>query len=269
MTPLQIKAVLASLGAAPNKKLGQHFLIAAPVLDDIVAAADLHPNDRVLEVGPGLGVLTERLVDGGANVHAIEQDRLFIPYLNGRFGTRPFQVTHGDAAAIHWHELVGDGDWKFVSNLPYSITSLALRKALYAPKPASRVVVLIQREVAERAIAKDGKTSLLSLMVGLASSSARIVRRVPAGAFFPPPQVESSVLEIQPMTVSDRYERWGIDPEAVMVIARRGFAHARKLLASNLDIDASVLSDLGLNPKARSEDLSPEDWARLAKKISA
>jgi 16S rRNA (adenine1518-N6/adenine1519-N6)-dimethyltransferase len=264
MNPPDIKATLASLGAKPNKKLGQHFLIDSSALDAIVDAADIHPGDRVLEVGPGLGVLTSRLLDGGAEVHAIEQDRLFVPYLEKQFLGRPLTVTHGDAATIHWHELVGDTSWKFISNLPYSITSLALRKALYAPRPASRVVVLVQREVAERAIARDGKTSLLSLMVALASSSARIVKRVPAGAFFPPPKVESAILEILPLTPQDREARWGTDPEKIMTLARQGFAHARKFLASNLSISQDVLTGLNINPKARAENLSPEQWAALA-----
>lgn len=268
MNPSVIRETLTSLGARPNKKLGQHFLIDRAALDAIVDAADIHPGDTVLEVGPGLGVLTGRLLDGGADIRAIEQDRLFIPYLQKQFAARSFAVTHGDAATVHWHELVGTGLWKFVSNLPYSITSLALRKALYAPNPAWRVVVLIQREVAERVIARDGKTSLLSLMVALASSSARIVRRVPAGAFFPPPKVESAILEIQTLTPRDREKKWGRDPEKIMEVARRGFAHPRKLLASNLSIKPHVLSGIGVNPKARAETLSPEQWAALASALA-
>lgn len=278
MTPSEITSTLARIGTRPNKKLGQHFLIDRAALDVIVAAADVHPGNVVLEVGPGLGVLTERLLDAGAEVHAIEQDRLFIPYLQERFASRNLVVTHGDAATVHWHALIGDRPWKLIANLPYAITSLALRKALYAPsasrsssltsegwRPAERVVVLVQREVAERVIAKDKKTSLLSLMVALASISSRIVRRVPAGAFYPPPKVESAVLEICPLASADRLKRWGMDPEAVMACARRGFAHPRKLLSSNLSITPSLLSGLGIPPKARAEDLSPEQWVKLAR----
>jgi 16S rRNA (adenine1518-N6/adenine1519-N6)-dimethyltransferase len=188
---------------------------------------------------------------------------------------------------VHWHEHVGDQPWKFVSNLPYSITSLALRKALYAPKPPSNVVVLVQREVGERAISvgangvrpgarhaplrKKGKTSLLSLMVALASSSARIVRRVPAGAFYPPPKVESVILQIIPLTQEERLKRWGMEPERIMEIARRGFAHPRKLLKSNLVLGTRywVFEELGINEKARAEDLSPDDWAKLAKRMTS
>jgi 16S rRNA (adenine1518-N6/adenine1519-N6)-dimethyltransferase len=279
MPPNEIKDILAGLGAKPNKALGQHFLIDQAALDDIVSAADIHAGDIVLEVGPGLGVLTARLLDAGADVRAIEQDRLFIPYLEQRFSGKSLAVTHGDAAAVHWHELVDVPNWKLISNLPYSITSLALRKALYAPHPAERVVVLIQREVAERVVARTGKTSLLSLMVGLASSSARIVRRVPPGAFFPPPRVDSAVLEIQPLTPADRMEKWGMDPEKIMEVARAGFAHPRKLLASNLKVAGyghgmrgtldigTLFESLGINPKARAEDLTPEQWAKVAEAL--
>lgn len=263
MNPTEIKATLAQMGGGANKRLGQHFLMDHNVLERIVDTAGIKKGDRVLEVGPGLGVLTRALLDRGAEVIAIEQDRRFIE----RLSEDRLRVIHGDAAVIHWHELVDEGPWKFVSNLPYSITSLALRKALWSPKPPQDVVVLIQREVAERCIAKDGKSSLLSLMIALASESARIVTRVARGAFYPPPKVESAVLHVVPMSLPDREKRWGMSPEKIMEIARKGFAHPRKLLSSNLEINPSALGDLGLNSKARAEDLSPDEWAKLAKQI--
>ncbi|MEO5927821.1 MAG: 16S rRNA (adenine(1518)-N(6)/adenine(1519)-N(6))-dimethyltransferase RsmA [Patescibacteria group bacterium] len=268
MTPTEIKAELAKLGGGANKRLGQHFLIDTGVLEKIVDAASIKEGDHVLEIGPGLGVLTKELVGRGARVTAIEQDFRFLPILMERIVSMNLEVVHGDAAANDWDELIGDTPWKFVSNLPYSITSLAIRKALWGTKPPGILVVLIQREVAERAIARDGKTSLLSLMVALASSSSRIVTRVARGAFFPAPKVESAVLEVIPMDWKDREKRWGIEPQKIMDVAKKGFAHPRKFLASNLGIDASVLSELGLNPKARSEELSPDDWAKLARKLA-
>jgi 16S rRNA (adenine1518-N6/adenine1519-N6)-dimethyltransferase len=269
MKPTEINAILKSLGAHLNKKLGQHFLIDRAALDAVVETASVHPGDRILEVGPGLGVLTGELLDRGAEVVAIERDRSFVAYLEKTFKGRSLRVVLGDASDIHWHELHGEGVWKFVSNLPYSITSLALRKALWAPRPAEHVVVLVQREVGERAIAKDGKTSLLSLMVALASTSSRIVRRVPPGAFYPPPKVDSVVLEVIPMSWVEREKRWGINPEEIMSAAKTGFAHPRKQLASNLAVRwdkavvASALRDLSVDPKIRAEDLKPEQWAKL------
>ena len=165
MNPTEIRAVLSELGGGANKTLGQHFLIDKTALGTIVDAANIKKGDRVLEVGPGLGVLTKELLSLGADVTAIERDKRFTDYLAANAdGVR---LVMGDAAKLDWDQLMGDKPWKFVSNLPYSITSLALRKALYAKNPPSIVVVLVQREVAERILARDGKTSLLSLMVAL------------------------------------------------------------------------------------------------------
>lgn len=271
MKPTEIKRILTGMGGPANKGLGQHFLIDQAVLGSIVDAAAIKPGDFVLEVGPGLGVLTKELLARGAEVTAIEQDRRMVEYLK----SVDAEIVYGDAAEIHWHELIGERTWKFVANLPYSITSLALRKALWAPKPPENLVVLVQREVGERAVEvadtkiKKSKTSLLSLMVALSAESARIVRRVPAGCFYPPPKVESVVLQIVPMPLAERKKKWGINPEKIMEVAKKGFAHPRKLLSSNLGLvranDYSPLRDLGIDEKARAEDLSPDDWARLAK----
>lgn len=259
MNPSEIKKALAEFGSGANKRLGQHFLIDKNVLDEIVENADIESGDKILEIGPGLGVLTRELLGRGADVLAIEKDARLVEAIH----ELPARLVQGDAAKLDWADLVGAGRWKFVSNLPYSITSLAIRKALWTPNPPATIVVLVQLEVAERAIARDGKTSLLSLMVALASSSAKMVRRVPAGAFFPPPKVESAILKIVPMTQAERFAKWGIEPEKIMEIAKRGFAHPRKLLASNLKVPSERFQAIGLNAKARAEDLSPNDWSRL------
>lgn len=267
MNPTEIKRVLADIGGGANKRLGQHFLVDQGALLTIIETAEIEKGDRVLEIGPGLGVLTSGLIEQGATVTAIERDRRFADHLRQRFSER-FELVEGDAARLDWENHFKKKSWKFVSNLPYSITSLALRKALYAKNPPTDLVVLVQREVAERAIARDQKHSLLSLMVAFASHEAHIVRRVAAGSFFPPPRVESAVLHIVPMSQEERVAIWGIDPEAIMSVAKRGFAHPRKLLASNLKLKPADLEVLGLNPKARAEDLSPDDWARLSTAVS-
>jgi 16S rRNA (adenine1518-N6/adenine1519-N6)-dimethyltransferase len=263
MNPSEIKSVLASLGGGANKRLGQHFLVDAHALATIVKAAEIEAGDRVLEIGPGLGVLTGALIKAGADVTSVERDRRFMEFLKNRFPEH-FDLIEGDAAKLDWENHFKKKSWKFVSNLPYAITSLALRKALYAPHPPTDLVVLVQREVAERAIARDQKHSLLSLMVAFASHEASIVKRVPAGAFFPPPRVESAILKIVPMSWEERESIWGVDPEALMSLAKRGFAHPRKLLSSNLGIKGEILVKNGLPEKARAEDLKPDDWVKLA-----
>ncbi len=276
MNPSQIKQLLSERGLRPNKNLGQHFLIDKNILGKIVDAADLHKNDLVMEVGPGLGVLTEALVERGASVKAIEKDRNFIEHLSA---IKNVEVESGDAAKLDWSTLVKDESWKFVSNLPYAITSLALRKALYeVDQVPELVVVLIQREVAERIVPRRSsnvarpKMSLLSLMVALAAKEVAIVHRVPAGAFYPPPKVESAILRIVPMSHVARRTLWGIEPEEVMKTAKLGFAHPRKLLQRNLNIDNSrweqMVQEIGINGKARAEELSVEQWVSLSKIVA-
>jgi len=306
MTSSEIKSILSTLGGTANKRLGQHFLIDTSALDAVIGEAHLHPGMLTLEIGPGLGVLTNALLEAGHDVVAIERDARFVnyltsPYRKGRTGG--VTVIRGDAADLDWMEIVKDREWQLVSNLPYAISSLSLRLALWSTRPAENVVVMLQKEVAERVVTvavgatpasscpvgtsavmpntavmpkgearpsplRSGKTSLLSLMVALASSETHIVKRVPPGAFYPPPKVDSAILRIEPMPWPEREARWGIDPEKIMELAKRGFAHPRKLLASNIGIDGSVLVSLGLNPKARAEDLSPDDWSRLTQKLA-
>ncbi len=262
MTPTEIRAVLAGLGGFANKRLGQNFLIDKTTLEIIVEEAEVEPGDRVLEVGPGLGVLTGAMLERGASVTSVERDRRFAEYLQKKF-PKNFDLIEGDASRLDWEDHFKNKNWKFISNLPYSITSLALRKALYAKHPPSNLVVLVQKEVAERIIAREQKYSLVALMVAFASHETRLVRKVPSGAFFPSPKVDSAILRIIPMNQKERQLIWGIDPERIMAVAKRGFAHPRKLLSSNLGIQASVLESVGLPPKARAEDLLPGQWQTL------
>lgn len=269
MNLTQIKQLLSERGLRPNKNLGQHFLIDKNILNKIVETSDIHDGDLILEVGPGLGVLSKALVDRGAVVKAIEKDKNFIERLSDM---KNVFVELGDAAKLDWNKFVDQDSWKFVSNLPYAITSLALRKALYEVRHAPDVVVvLIQREVAERALGREGKTSLLSLMIGLAAKDKKIVHRVPAGAFYPPPKVESAILYIRTKTKNERLQTWGIEPEDVMKVAKQGFAHPRKLLQRNLNIESSewerVCQEVDIKPKVRAEDLSVEQWVGVAKLI--
>ncbi len=271
MNPTEIQQALSALGGRANKALGQHFLVDPVALQKIVDAAELKAGESVLEIGPGLGVLTNKLLEVGVHLIAIEQDRRFLPGLETNINDQG-KVIHGNAIELEWSPLFEHRPWKLVANLPYSITSFAIRKALYDASPATKVVVLIQKEVADRAIAKDGKLSLLSLMIALATSSSSIAARVPPGAFFPPPKVDSSVLVLDVMSHDERRKKWGIDPEQVMKLAKKGFAHPRKKMFSNLgmkEVEATAMATLvGISPMVRSEDVNVEQWVELAKKIS-
>ncbi|MCR4279081.1 MAG: 16S rRNA (adenine(1518)-N(6)/adenine(1519)-N(6))-dimethyltransferase RsmA [bacterium] len=276
MKPSEIKKILLEIGGGPDKKLGQHFLIDRSALFAIVKSAEIQHGDRVLEIGPGLGVLTDALRSRGADVIAIEKDKRFDHYLASVTDAR---IIQGDAVEMNWDEIAGEGEWKFVSNLPYSITSLALRKALWAKNPPKKVVVLIQKEVADRILvlgshrqtvgAKKEKGSLVSLMVALSSSSVRCVRNVSRGAFYPPPKVESAIVAITPMSWEDREKKWGIHPDEIMKVAKMGFSHPRKMLKSNLALgkESKILDEIGSHEKVRAEDLTVLQWAELAKRL--
>lgn len=271
MTPSEIKFIMQSIDSRPIHALGQNFLIDQAALKDIVQAAEIKKGEHVLEVGPGLGVLTKELISSGARVTAIERDRKLLGYLEAH-DIKRLELVQGDAAKLDWEKLINKKPWKFVSNLPYAITSFALRKALYGSLSPDSVVVLIQKEVAERimAPARGDKLSLLSLMVWLASDDIQMIRRVPPGAFYPSPKVDSAILRIVPMAHDVRKAVWGIDPEEVMQAAKKGFTHPRKLLFRNLGLDekawTQIAQDLGINIKARAEDLSVQQWVELAKK---
>ncbi len=310
MHTAELRVLLEEMGKRPNKRLGQNFLIDASVVHSALEAGGVQKGDLILEVGPGLGVLTEALLEQGADVIAIEKDRAFadrLASLHSEDDSR-LRVVEGDAAELDWSNILDPRPWKFIANIPYSITSLLLRKALWCPRPPSLGVVLIQKEVAERCMGcfkKDGDMSLLSLMIGLSCSSARIVRNVPSRCFYPAPKVDSAILAFTSMSPEERLTKWGIDPEEVMKVAKAGFAHPRKLLASNLGRGASpfvkstsgdrqgaacppllragdsrrgrgtekaevekILVSLGLNPKVRAEELSIDQWAELAKGMS-
>lgn len=280
LTPTQIRSILASLDARPEKAFGQNFLIDATVLGSVVETAELAQDEIVLEIGPGLGVLTEDLIATGANVHAIERDRKFIDYLNTTLKQRDqkFFLTQGDAIKLDWNKILPfNVPWKLVSNLPYAISSFALRTALWAPNPAHRVVVMLQREVAERAIAllnnkiDASRASLLSLMVALSCASGKIVRRVAPGSFFPAPKVESAVLLLIPLSNKERLARWQVDPESIMKLAKQGFAHPRKQLFSTLGLRnrAEELAAAIQAPKeVRPEALSADQWAALTRLLT-
>ncbi len=273
MNPSEIRQALATLGRGANKSLGQHFLIDRATLRAVADAGHVTAGDVVVEIGPGLGVLTRELLTRGATVIAVERDRGLAEYVRKAFASEVvdgrLRVLDQDAADGEWLAEVASRPWKLISNLPYGITSLILRLALWTDYPPTCVSVLIQKEVAERIIDKE-KTSLLSLMVGLASRSTRFMRRVPPGAFFPPPRVDSAVLLAEVLSQEERHARWGIAPERVMYWAKRGFAHPRKLLFSNLLLSAeekASLVQVGHLATVRAEELSVQEWVALAEQL--
>jgi 16S rRNA (adenine1518-N6/adenine1519-N6)-dimethyltransferase len=260
----------------PKKSLGQNFLIATSHLDRIVAAADLEPTDIVLEIGPGLGTLTRRLAAQAGHVVAVELDDRLIAMLRADFAEQPHvQIVHNDILEIDPPALlsaelpqleVGAG-YKVVANLPYYITSLVLRHLLEASPPPSLAVLMVQKEVAERICAAPGALSLVALSVQF-YAIPHIVQRVPAGAFYPPPKVDSAVLRLdvrpQPAVTT-------VSPQQFFAVARAGFGQKRKQLANSLSAGLKLpkaavqeaLARAAIDPKRRAETLALDEWGML------
>ena len=261
----------------PRKALGQNFLVDPSVPPRIAAAAALAPGDLVVEVGPGLGVLTAALAaeldpTAGGRLLAVELDRNLLPPLQARFAATPaVQLINADILDLSLPELVGSRPYHVVANLPYYITSAILRHFLEADPPPTRLVVMVQREVAERIVATPPAMSLLAASVQF-YGLPRLMFRVPPGAFHPVPTVESAVLRID---VYPPNERPVVVPDvaAFFAIVRAGFGQRRKQLgnslAAGLNLDkatiAAALTTADLDPSRRAETLTMAEWGALAK----
>ena len=262
------RQLLLEYGLEPHKGLGQNFLLDRGALSRIVAAADVQPGDRVLEIGPGLGILTRALAEAGASVVAVELDRGLVELLHEQLaGLEQARIVHQDILKADIGQLMGDAPYKVVANLPYNITSAALRHALEAKPRPSLLVVMVQKEVAQRIVAAPGEMSLLAISVQF-YGRPRIVAHVPAGAFYPRPKVDSAILRIETFPALD------IPEDAIprfFALARAGFAQRRKQLRNTLSKGLGLSTDVveeglrrcDIDPRRRAETLSLIEWKRL------
>jgi 16S rRNA (adenine1518-N6/adenine1519-N6)-dimethyltransferase len=257
----------------PKRSIGQHFLLDLSVVDVMCDAAHLSQADTVIEIGAGHGTLTHELAKRAGRVLAIEMDDECMPLLTGFFGEQKnVELVHADALAW-WdkaHQQFHDRDYKLVANLPYNIASHVLRIFLeQSPRP-SQMVVMVQKEVAERAAAPPGKMSMLSLAVQY-YGDAKIIALVPQEAFDPPPAVTSAVLSIKTKRCVD-----GREAKRIFHLARLGFASRRKqlhaLLAKPLGKTngeiKKVIESIGAPATARAQELSITQWKQLAESLS-
>ena len=274
---LSIRTLLQQYGIAPQKGLGQNFLVAEGVLTKIVAAAEIAPGDAVLEVGPGLGTLTQALADAGARVVAVELDRGLIPLLEDRVGhLAQVEILHGDILQLDVGQLMAARQgvpYLVVANLPYTITSAALRHLLESDSPPRRLVVMVQKEVAQRIVAGPGEMSLLALSVQFYGQPG-IVAHVPAGSFVPRPKVDSAILRLD-LLVEPRLPPQ--ETRRFFALARAGFAQRRKqlknTLASTLRLESrrveEILQGCGIDPRRRAQSLSVEEWLVVERAFAA
>lgn len=253
----------------PRKRFGQHFLNHRAILDRIAEALAPGPGELVLEIGPGKGALTEALAARGARIVAIEKDRDLVPLVRERVpGAR---IVEGDALTLDWREAAeaGPGEPLLVTgNIPYNITTPLLDRALAPPRPA-RIVFLVQKEVADRIVAPPGNKVYGALSVGV-QSVARIEKlfSVPAGAFVPPPKVDSAVIRLVPL---ERPLVAETELRAFRALVVGLFGFRRKQLVRGLreltgwpaDRVLAVLSRAGMAATLRPEMAAPADFARL------
>ncbi|MER3436862.1 MAG: 16S rRNA (adenine(1518)-N(6)/adenine(1519)-N(6))-dimethyltransferase RsmA [Chloroflexota bacterium] len=261
--------LLQQRGLRPRKALGQHFLLDQHIVQRIVQVADVAPGDVVIEIGPGLGILTEALLDAGAEVFAIELDKGLAAHLRATFGeVNRFHLIEGDALKIDPASLVpAERDYAVVANLPYSIASAVLMHLLEAEKPPRRLTIMVQREVAERLAAKPPAMTILGIAAQF-FTTPRIAFVVPPDAFYPPPNVDSAVvvLDVRPCLPLPPEER-----ARFFRIVNAGFRHKRKQIANSLADEFRVpkeavvqwLTAAGIDPSRRAETLSVEEWVKL------
>lgn len=275
------RAVMRRFGIRPRKSLGQHFLVDRSYLAAIIEAAEVMPDDLVLEIGPGLGVLTEALAARVGRVVAVELD----PEMRRVLADVLAPCTNVDLVAADILD-VAPGDllegldpteagrpYKVVANLPYNITSAVLRHLLEARHPPVRAVVMVQREVAERILAEPGDMSILAVAVQF-YATASSVTDVPAQAFYPRPKVQSRVLRLD---VRPEPAVPVGDPAAFFRTVRAGFGQKRKQLknslAAGLDIGTAeavvALEAAGIDPTRRAQTLDLTEWARLTAALDA
>ena len=270
--PLNAAALLKRYGLRAHKGLGQNFLQDPLALEKIVAAAEIQPTDTVLEIGPGLGSLTRYLAISAKEVITVELDPNLIPPLKAVLS--PYQnirVIQGDILKLSPNDLITEKDYLVVANIPYYITSAVIRHLLeHDPKPR-HIVLTVQREVAQRICAAPGDMSLLALSVQV-YGKPRIAARIPAGAFFPAPKVDSAVLSV------DIYPTPRVKPELLdtfFQLIKAGFSQKRKTLRNSLSSGlrispaqaADLLTRANIDPQRRAETLSIEEWENLSLKL--
>ncbi len=251
-----------------KKSLGQNFLKSKTIIVDILNAASVTSSDTVLEIGPGKGILTEELLKTAGNVIAVEKDDILVDYLKKKFAveikTKKITLIHNDILnfELFSHKLKSNS-YKLIANIPYYITGQIFKLFLESSTRPSKIVIMVQKEVADRITAKDKKESLLSISIKI-YGIPKFVKKVPAKYFSPKPKVDSAILMIE--NISSPFENIQ-QKNHFFGILKKGFSHKRKLLKSNLECSEDILSKCNLGKTARAEELNVSDWMCLSKHL--
>lgn len=262
--------ILRAFNIKAKKGLGQNFLVNTEIVDGIVQAADISEQDQVLEVGPGIGTLTQALGLAGAHVTAVELDQSLLPVLEKTLeGAGDVRVVHGDILQVDINELMQGNTFKVVANLPYYITTPIILKLLESRLPVERLVTMVQKEVAERMAAKPGGREYGALSIAVQYyAEVSIPLLVPANSFIPEPKVDSAVVlcklrDKPPVEINSE--------KLFFQVVRAAFSQRRKMLSNCLktmgvsgDIVQTWMATAGIDGKRRPETLSLQEFALLA-----
>lgn len=258
--------ILNVIEARARRRFGQHFLARPDIVARMVKAARLDETSRVLEIGPGLGVLTEQLVESGAEVTAVELDRDLAEYIRGQFPT--VRLVEGDAAKVDWDDVCPGEGWKVVANLPYNVGTGLTLDLIRHSRRFSAVLVMLQHEVVARMCAVPGTKAYGALTVMIqARADCRYLIPVPPGAFHPPPKVKSAVVMCVPYPEP---QVGSAGPENFDRVVKAAFSQRRKTLTNSLSALYSRegalagLEAAGIDPGMRAERVDVEGYRRLA-----
>jgi len=272
-----VREVVAKYGLAAKKKLGQHFLVDGHVLQKILNAAAIGPSDVILEIGPGIGGLTQGLLNCAGHVVAVELDKQLIPILKSQFAGENLTIVQGDILRINLPEIFTayeSMNIKAVANLPYYITTPVIMYLLESGLPFKSITVMIQKEVAQRMAAKPGTKDYGSLTLAVQYyADVTIAANVPVNCFMPRPAVDSTVVHLNVL----EKPRVDANKDAMFKIIHAAFNHRRKTLVNTLDSAgfgngkedlANILQSCALDPKVRGEALSIFQFAKLTQVLS-
>lgn len=267
--PSYLKELCTQYHLSPSKQYGQNYLISEKPILAMLEAADLSTDDTVVEVGPGFGVLTLPLAEKVGRLISFEIEKKLAAYWEATAPTN-MELLWGNALHQFKSDKLGVKQYKVVANLPYQVTSALLRLFLEADHKPEKIVVMVQKEVAERICAKPGDLSLLAVSVQL-FGTPRIVTKVPKGSFWPAPKVDSAVLAIDVHEVQPSKE----EGEAVFRVVKAAFQNKRKQAAKNIAAGLaleetgvrSVLAELTGNEKIRAQAVSIDQWKAIAAQL--
>lgn len=272
MTRSELTNVLTAIGVKPSRKLGQNFLIDTNMLEAMVRAAAPQAGERILEIGPGTGIMTLRLLRAGTYLTAIEYDHRLAEYLRQRFaGSASFTLLEADACAVDYQQVMGEVPYRCIANLPYAVSSILISRLANHANPPREMYILLQREMAQRLCASPRSKPYGALTVQVQSLyEARILRKLPRHVFYPPPEVDSAFLRLvlRPDPPTHAAGR-----ELFVQMVREAFEHRRKKLTSTLGTRygrstlGRALEEIGAAAGARAEELSPDQFVDLGNRL--